>query len=39
MEADLAASEQFYRLSLISYYLYETEYLFAVGSQKISGGF
>ena len=38
MEAELTASEQLYRASMISYYISEAEYFYAVGADKIYGG-
>ncbi len=38
MEADLAAAEHKYEASLIGYYLAETRYLYAAGSDKVFGG-
>ena len=39
LEANLTATEQLFRVSQINYYLSETDYLYAIGSPKISGGF
>ena len=39
LEANLTATEQMYRVSMINYYISETEYLYATGSTKIFGGF
>jgi outer membrane protein TolC len=39
LEADLAASEQLYRSSIINYFLFESDYLYSIGSSKIYGGF
>jgi len=39
LEADLTASEQTYHSATISYFLSETDYLYATGSEKIYGGF
>ncbi len=38
LEAELAATEQFYKASIINYYLSDTEYMYANGSEKIYGG-
>ncbi len=38
MEADLTAAEQHYRSSIFTYYLAETDLLYAVGSPRIFGG-
>ena len=39
LEANLTTTEQMYQVSLINYYISETEYLYATGSTKIFGGF
>jgi outer membrane protein len=39
LEADLSSSEQLYRASTINFYIAETEYLYAIGSPRIYGGF
>ncbi|OGC94376.1 MAG: hypothetical protein A2W25_11305 [candidate division Zixibacteria bacterium RBG_16_53_22] len=39
LEADLASTEQLHRSAVINYYLAETEYLYAIGSKRIYGGF
>lgn len=39
LEEDLDAAEQVFQSSIINYYLSETEYLYAIGSPKIYGGF
>lgn len=39
LEADLTSLEQLYRVSLINFYISETEYLYAIGSPRIFGGF
>ena len=39
LEADLASTEQLHRSAIINYYLAETEYLYAIGSKRIYGGF
>jgi outer membrane protein TolC len=39
MESDLTGAEQVYRVSIINYYISETEYLYAMGSSKLYGGF
>jgi outer membrane protein len=39
LEADLASIEQLYKASRINYFLSETEYLYAIGSPRIYGGF
>lgn len=39
MEADLTSIEQMYKVSKINYFLSETEYLYAIGSPRIYGGF
>jgi len=38
MEAELAAAEQLYHVSIINYFLKESDLLYAVGSPKIYGG-
>jgi outer membrane protein len=38
-EADLTATEQLFQVSKANYFLSETEYLYAIGSPKIYGGF
>jgi outer membrane protein len=38
-EADLTSSEQLYQVSKANYFLSETEYLYAIGSPRIYGGF
>jgi outer membrane protein TolC len=38
LEAELAATEEQYRASVSSYYIAETEYLYAIGSPAIFGG-
>lgn len=38
MEAELAATEQQYRVSVVNYYLAQTEYLYAIGSHELFGG-
>ena len=38
MEAELTATEQQYRASIIQYYLAEADYLYALGSPEIFGG-
>jgi len=38
IEAELGAAERLYRASIINYYLAQTEYLYAIGSEKIYGG-
>lgn len=39
LEANLTATEQLFRVSQINYYLSESDYLYAIGSPKIYGGF
>jgi outer membrane protein TolC len=39
LEADLAAAEQLHRSAIINYYMADTEYLYAIGSNRIYGGF
>jgi outer membrane protein TolC len=39
LEADLSSSEQLYQVSTINFYISETEYLYAIGSPRIYGGF
>jgi outer membrane protein len=39
LEADLSSMEQLYRVSATNYFLSETEYLYAIGSSKLFGGF
>lgn len=39
LEAELTAAEQLYQVSVINYYLAESEYLYAVGDSRIFGGF
>jgi outer membrane protein len=39
LESDLTSMEQLYRASMINYYISETEYLYAIGSPRIFGGF
>jgi adhesin transport system outer membrane protein len=38
MEAELTSAEMIYQAAIINYYLSETEYLYAVGADKIYGG-
>jgi outer membrane protein TolC len=38
LEAELTSTEQMHRAAMISFYLYETEYFYAIGSDKIYGG-
>jgi outer membrane protein TolC len=39
LEADLTSTEQLHNVAVINYYLSETEYLYAIGSSDIYGGF
>ena len=39
LEAGLTSTEQLFQASMINYYISETEYLYAIGSSKIYGGF
>ncbi len=39
LESDLTSIEQMYKASKINYFLSETEYLYAIGSPRIYGGF
>lgn len=39
LEAELTAAEQLYQVSIINYYLAESEYLYATGDSRIFGGF
>jgi outer membrane protein len=39
LETDLTSMEQLYKASMINYYISETEYLYAIGSPRIFGGF
>ena len=38
IEAELTASEQQYRASIVNFYIVQSEHLYAVGSEKIYGG-
>lgn len=38
MEAELTASEELFKASMINYYISESEYLYATGSRRIYGG-
>lgn len=38
LETDLTSMEQLYRVSLVNFYISETEYLYVIGSPRIFGG-